>query len=197
MKVDFNTDADHIDVPLNKYGLSGYSFVIFGVFLLGLWLVASPSTFASGSDGVTVTRVYIDGTPQSIFVIGLICIIICGPVTTIMFYRLFVLKAGLTINMDGIINNTSLGACGFINWNNITKINKEEGDYPIRIIVHVHNPAEFIQNQSNIFKRRSAADNDRTYGSPAVINTNFLKCDYDELYSFLTDTLKTYKENAK
>jgi len=99
--------------------------------------------------------------------------------------------------MDGIINNTSLGACGFINWNNITKINKEEGDYPMRIVVHVKTPGEFIQNQSNIFKRRTAADNDRTYGSPAVINTNFLKCDYDELYSFLTDTLKTYKENAK
>lgn len=197
MKVDFNTDTDHIDIPVNKYRLSGYFFTIFCIFLLGLWFVASPSTFASSSDGVKVTRVYIDGTPQSIFDIGLFCIIICGPLTAIMFYRLFIMKSGLTINMDGIMNNTSMGSCGFINWNNITKINKEKGDYPMCIVIHVNSPEEFIKSQSNIFKRRTAADNYRTYCSPAVINTNFLKCDYDELYSFLTDTLKTYKESAK
>ena len=197
MKVDFNADADHIDIPLNKYGLSGYLLAIFCIFLLGLWFVASPSTFATKSHGVNVTRDYIDGTPQAIFDIGLFCIIICGPLTAIMFYRLFIAKSGLTINMDGIMNNTSMGSCGFINWNNITKINKEDGDYPMRIVVHVNSPEEFIRSQSNIFKRRRAADDDRTYGSPAVINTYFLKCDCDELYSFLTDTLKTYKEDAK
>jgi len=189
MKVDFNTDADHIDIPLNKYGLSGYSFMVFCTFLLGLGFVVSPSTF--------VTNNYRYSNPQLIFVIGLFFIIICGPVTIIMFYRLFVMKYGLTINMDGILNNATIASFGFINWKDITKINKEEGDYPMSIVVHVNSPEEFIQSQSNLFKRRSAADNYKKYGSPAVINTYSLKCDYDELYSFLKDTLKTYKVDAK
>lgn len=188
MKVDFNTDADHIEVPLNKYGLSGYSFVILGVFLLGLCFVVSPSTFVTS---------YRYKYPQEIFVMGLLFISTCGPLTAILFYRIFVMKSGLTINMDGIMNNSYIASCGFINWNSITKINKEEGDYPISIVVHVDSPEGFIKSQSNIFKRRSARDSYKKYGSPAVINTYSLKCDYDELYSFLTDTLKTYQEDAK
>jgi hypothetical protein len=196
MKVDFNTDADHIDVPLNKYGLSGYLLVMICIFLMGIWLVMSPATFAAKSGEVITIKGY-RFTAAGIFDIGLMCIIVCVPVAGFMFYRIFLMKAGLTINMDGIVNNASTWSCGFINWNNITKINKEEGDYPMRIIVHVDSPEEFIKSQSNIFKRRRAADNELTYGSPAVINTYFLKCDCDELYSFLTDTLKTYKEDAK
>ena len=188
MKVDFNTDADHIDVPLNKYGLTGYSLVILGAFLLGLWFVVNPTMFVS-----TYRYKY----PQEIFVMGLLCIGVCGPLTANTFYRIFVIKYGLTINMDGIVNNSYIASCGFINWNNITGINKEEGDYPMSIVVHVNSPEEFIKSQSNIFKRKSASDCYKKYGSPAVINTYFLKCDFDELYSFLTDTLKTYQEDAK
>ncbi len=186
MNVDFNTDTDHLDIPLNKYSLSGYLIMAFCVFLLGLCFVVNPSKF--------VTNSYRYSYPQEIFGMGLFLIIICGPVTVIMFYRLFIMKYGLTINMDGIMNNSSIASVGFINWKNITKINKEEGDYPISIVVHVNGPEEFIQSQSNIFKRRSAAENYKKYGSPVVINTYDLKCDYDELYYFLTDTLKTYKE---
>jgi hypothetical protein len=193
MKVDFNTDADHIDVPINKYGLTGYFFVLFGVFLMGLWFVASPSTFVT--KGVHTSK-SLNSLKEAVG-FGLFCIIICGPFAANTFYRIFVMKAGLTINMDGIMNNSYVASCGFINWNNITKIDKEEGDYPMSIVVHVNSPEEFIQSQSNIFKRRSASDSYNKYGSPAVINTNFLKCDYDELYWFLTDTLKTYKEDAK
>jgi hypothetical protein len=194
MKVDFNTDADHIDIPLNKYGLSGYSFVVLCVLLLGLGFVVSPSVFVSTS---TVTNSRTFNSPQGIFVMGLLFISTCGPLTAIFFYRIFIMKAGLTINMDGIMNNSSMASVGFINWKTITKINKEEGDYPISIVVYVNGPEEFIQSQSNIFKRKAAADNYKKYGSPAVINTYWLKCDYDELCSFLTDTLKTYKEDAK
>jgi len=189
MKVDFNTDADHIDVPINKYGLTGSLFVLFAAFLLGLAFVASPARF--------VTESYRYNTPQSIFVIGFFIVIVCGPLTAIVFYRIFVMKSGLTVNMDGITNNSYIGSGGFINWNTITRINKEEGDYPISIVVHVNSPDEFIQSQSNMLKRRAAADRYKKYGSPAVINTYSLKCDYDELYWFLTDTLKTYKEAAK
>jgi hypothetical protein len=189
MKVDFNTDTDHIEIPLNKYGLSGYSFIVFCGFLLGLCFVLSPSTFVTGG--------YRYKYPWQIFEMGLFIIIICGPLTAIMFYRLFVMKSGLIINMDGIVNNSSIASVGFVNWKNIGKIKKEEGDYPISIVVYVNDPEEFRQSQSNIFKRKAAADNYKKYGSPAVIKTYWLKCDYDELYSFLTDTLKTYREDAK
>jgi len=189
MKVDFNTDADHVDVPLSKYRLGGYLIVLFGAFVLGLCFVVSPSTFVTSGSRYN--------TPEAIFIIGLLVIMICGPLTVNIFYRIFVMKSGLTIDMDGIMNNSYVASCGLINWNSITKINKEEGDYPMSIVVHVNSPEEFIQSQSNIFKRRSATDSYKKYGSPAVINTNFLKCDYDELYWFLTDTLKTYEKGAK
>jgi hypothetical protein len=187
MNVDFNANTDHIDIPLNRYGLIGYLPLIFGGLVLGVLFLITPTTF--------VTSGYRYSSPVTIFIMGLCLAISCGPVFIIMCYKVIVNKPGLSITEEGIVDNSTTAASGFFNWADIVKFTHEDSNYPVCIIVHLKDTEQYLKKQRNIFKRYFASNNEKTYGSPMVINTYQLKCDFIELKTFLDDTLKIYNEN--
>jgi hypothetical protein len=188
MNVDFNIDADHINVPIKKYSLIGYFLVVFAVLALGCCFIIKPSIFVSGYG-------YRYKSPWEIFDMGLLCVIICVPTAYLLLYRIIDPRPGLIVNLEGITDRSSLFAIGLINWADITQIGTEDDKYPVYVIVHVNNPSEYIQKQ-NIIVRYLASTNYKKYGSPVVIDAYQLKCDYAELCAFLEDTFKVYKKAA-
>jgi len=193
MKIDFNTDADHINIPLNKYRLTGFLLMTLAIGAGGLCLIIYPSILVSTS---TYHGRY-KATKPDVIDMGLICVIFSIPATAFFINKVFSFKPGLTIDGECITYNSSLTSWGFIKWSEITEISTEcvgSADY---IMIHVNNPEEYIESIQNSYKRRSALANYKKYGVPIAINTDPLKCDFNELYAFLTETLDTYKAAAK
>lgn len=188
MEVDFNTDADHIDIPFSKYKLTGLLCIALAFAAVGIWFVIDPGTFVSIG--------YHHRFKQEIFLIGFICVIFCAPAAAFIAYKIFSSKPGLIIDEEGITNNSTF-ASGFIKWADITDITMERISSSVYIMIHINNAEEYIEGQQNFLKRKSALANYKKYNAPIAIITDSLKCDYNELYTFLTDTLNIYKNASK
>src|SRR5690554_5511875 len=106
------TQNEQIEIPLSKQKmiltLLG-SIVFVG---LGIWFLINPPKI----------RNPIFGNPTVIFIVGLVAILFFGLVAITVFRKLWDKKAGLIINQQGIIDNSSGVSAGLVLWTDIEEI---------------------------------------------------------------------------
>lgn len=88
-------------------------------------------------------------------------------------------KAGLTINKEGITENATTISLGFLAWKNISKIEINEKEK--LILVLVKKPEEFINQGKNKAVKQLLRQNMALYKTPVIIEAKYLNCSFDEL----------------
>lgn len=174
---------EQIEIPLSKKKmiltlLGGTIFVIFGILF-----VINPEKYTS-----VVMR-----NPTIIFISGLASILFFGFVSITIFRKLSDKKAGLIINRQGIIDNSSGISAGLVLWTDIEEIKVSHVMNQKFLMFIVKNPQYYLDKVTNPLKRKGMEMNYRSYGSPISISANSLKTNFDELYNLLTEKMKESK----
>lgn len=174
---------EQIEIPLSrkKMVLSLLGAIMFVV--IGFWFI--------------IYRDQIDtpilGDPILISIIGVISILLFGLISILLFRKLFDKEAGLIINQQGIVDNSSGVSAGVILWSNIKEIKVTQVMSQKFIMIIIDNPQEYIDKVSNSLRRRNIEINYKSYGSPINISSNALKIGFDDLHQLLTDKMKEYR----
>lgn len=188
MNVNFNVDADHIDIPNSKGKLV---FLLIGSLLFvagGIWFINNPSAFKNSG-------LYYRPNWETI-AIGYTSVIFFGLCAITFIYVFFNNKPGLVINTDGIIISPMVSE-KIVKWSDIEKFDIIDIARTRIIMIYIKNPEEYIEHQKSWARRKLLQFNYKRYGALLSISTSALKCDFDELYAFLNDSLNNYKEDSK
>jgi len=174
---------EQIEIPLSKKKML---LTFFGAIVfvgLGVLFMISPSMFVT-----TIFR-----NPTIIFIAGLASVLFFGLVSVTVFRKLSNKKAGLVINKQGIIDNSSGVSAGLVLWSDIEdiKVSNVMGQKFLMFIVK--NPQDYIDKVANPLKRKTVEMNYKSFGSPISISANSLQTNFDNLYNLLTEKRKDYQ----
>ncbi len=166
--------TDKIEVPLspNKIFLVIGGSILFVV--LGVWLFVSADSFEGDSVRLLRNPVFVKGA-------GVLGILFFGAMAVIGIKKLFDKKVGLSIDANGITENSNATSIGFIAWDDITRIETQQIMSTKLLLIHVRNPEEYIAKARNGMKAKLMRSNMQMYGTPLSITSNTLKCSFDEL----------------
>ena len=151
---------------------------------LGILFVTNPEKYTS-----PIMR-----NPSIIFISGVASIFFFGLCTPFIFKKLWDKSPGLIITGHGILDNSSGVSAGQIYWADIKDISVLKIHRQKMIMLHVKNPQDYIDKQTNGFKRKMMTLNYKMYGTPLSITSNGLKISFDELLSTLTEKLESSKQ---
>ena len=182
-----SASGQRIEIPLSnkKLILSVIGSLFFVV--LGILFVTSPEKYTS-----SIMR-----SPTIIFITGLASILFFSLCFFFISKKLGDNSPGLVISDDGILDNSSGVSAGQIMWTEIEDIYVIEIHRQKLIMLQVKNPQDYINKQTNGFKRKLMTLNYKMYGTPISITSNGLKISFDELLSTLTEKLKAKREKKE
>ena len=174
---------EQIEIPLDKKKMLLTFFGAITFVGLGVLFLINPSMFVT-----TIFRNQI-----IIFIVGLASVLFFGLVAITVFRKLSDKKAGLIINRQGIIDNSSGVSTGLVLWSDIEEIKISRVLNQKFLMVIVRNPQEYIGKVANPLKKKGMEMNYKTYGSPISISSNSLQTNFDNLYKLLTEKMKENK----
>jgi hypothetical protein len=177
------TKEEQIEIPLSKTKII---LTFFGslVFVgLGIWFLTNPPK----------SNHWLFGNPTVIFIAGIASVIFFGLVAITIFRKFSDKKPGLTINRQGIIDNSSGVSAGLIPWTDIQEIKISQVMSQKFLMFIVRNPEDYLEKVTNPLKRKAMKMNYKTYGSPISISSNALQTNFDDLHKLLIDKLNEYK----
>ena len=172
-----------IEIPLSKKKLILTLTGAIAFVAIGCWFLIDPPQISNP----------VFGDPTLLFITGLVSIVFFGLVAVVAIRKLPDNKAGLTINDQGIIDNSSGVGAGLVLWSDIEEIRVSQVMNQKFMMFIVKNPQDYISRQTNTLKRKGMEMNYKSYGSPVSISANALKTDFDSLYSLLNKKLMEYK----
>lgn len=161
-----------IEIPLNK---QRFALMLVGsiVFFIGsIWL------FNLADNQEKYAPAFMKGIGMLGFVMG-------GIGGLIFFKKLFDKEAGLTINQQGIIENTNGLSVRMVEWKDITGFETRQVQGQKLILVMVKKPQKYIDKASNNAQKRLLRLNVKEYGTPISITVSSLKMDFEELLALL------------
>lgn len=150
--------------------------------IVGAWGVVKPERFAS-----------IRYPKDIVFLTGIAGVLFFGLCFVFIAKKVFSGKAGLTLNDDGIIDNSNATSVGLIEWKDITGIKSWGTGSAKVIVVLTSEPEKYIERSKNIISRRAMKANTRIYGSPLSIISNSLKINFSELEKLISEQLEKRK----
>ena len=173
---------EQIEIPLSKNKLFFTLFGAIGFVLIGLWFLISPP--------ISSTQIF--GISSIYSIVGFISVLFFGLGAVIIFRKISDEKAGIIINSQGIIDNSSGVSAGLIPWKDIQEIKVAQVMNQKFLMLIVKNPQDYLAKVTNSIKRKGMEINYKTYGSPISISASSLKTDFDELHKLLIDKMKEY-----
>ena len=93
---------------------------------------------------------------------------------------------GLTVDENGIFDNTNASSVGLINWKDITAIKTQQVASTKFLLIYTANPDYYLERVSG-FKRKLLQGNNKVYGTPFSITSNTLKYNFSELEKLLME----------
>lgn len=93
-------------------------------------------------------------------------------------------EVALVINADGIVDNISMAKIGFVNWNEIEKIEIIKSAGHPHLFFFIKNSEKYLR-KLNWFKRRMLLQLEKDKGSPIAINLGLISYDSNELIVML------------
>jgi hypothetical protein len=165
-----------------------------------LMIVGSLAFIAGGywmfsADATTMKDMPIDD-PLFVHGVGIVGMVFFSLAGIFGIKRLFDKRPGLVLNSQGIIDNSSGLAAGFIPWSEIIGAEIYQIQRQKMLIIKVRNPEEFIQRGS-LLKRITVKINSKMCGSPIAITSNTLKINFSELLSTFEQYHRKYGQSMK
>lgn len=139
--------------------------------ILGLLGTISPEEFISSRYR----------NPELIRIVSVISILFFGMGTIFIARKLFDNSPGLTIDQNGITNNTNATNLGLIEWGDITGIGTIQLKSTKFLILYVKKPEKYIDRTKNVIMKQAMIANNKIYGSPITITANSLRIDFNNL----------------
>ncbi len=167
---------DKIEIPLSKTKL------LFGIGASFLCIAVGYSLFSEMAEHQTRYP------PIFVKIIGLVCILTATITSIYGIVKIFDKKAGLTIDKQGIIDNTNFVSIGLIKWSEIIDIKTERVKSSEFLLIFIKEPNKVLEKFSGI-KRKLMNWNMKRYGTPLSITSKTLKCNFNDLEKLLKDKL--------
>lgn len=172
-----------IEIPLSKTKILLLLIGAIAFVILGTLFLITPDTFISP----------IFRNPQAIRIAGIVAVLFFGAVGLYGFRKFFDKTIGLTIDENGITDNTNATSVGLIDWNDIVEIRTEQVMSTKFLMIFTSNPDKYME-RVNGFKRKLMQGNIKMYGTPLSITSNTLRYDFDDLQRLIKDKLIEQKE---
>ncbi|GGG25497.1 STM3941 family protein [Pontibacter amylolyticus] len=172
-----------IEIPLSKakmmlFLVGAVAFVVAGVFF-----AIEPARFISP----------IFRSEEIIRIAGVTAVLFFGLGAVYILRKLFDKKVGLTIDEEGITDNSSAVSVGLIEWQDITGVETLEISSNMIMLLHTNNPEKYMARATNMFFRKAMQANHRMYGTPLSITANSLQIKYKELERLVCEELENKK----
>lgn len=181
-----NNMSDKIEIPLSKKKTIITLISSCLIVLLAYLGVVNPEDFVSP----------IFRNPVIIRISGIVAVCFFGIGIFFIARKLFDKKAGLIIDEHGITDNTTIMGLGLIEWEDITRIEKQQVMSTKFLILHTSNPEKYIQKAKNFISKRALKINSKTYGSPISITSNSLTITFEDLENLITKEFSKIHNNA-
>ncbi|SNR17209.1 STM3941 family protein [Tenacibaculum jejuense] len=180
---------EKIEIPLSKTKLflSVLGAILF--VIAGVWLFFNTQLFYNFP--FKIFRI-----PIVIKIISVIDILFFGAIGLYALRKLKDKKPGLTIDAEGIFDNSNAASVGFIAWKDITYITVKKIMPTKIIIIDVVNPEEYLYKAKNKTTKKLLRSNMKMNGTPISISSNSLKIDFKELEKLLQTGLESSKNNT-
>lgn len=167
-----------ISIPLSKGKLLLSILGAFAFVAIGFWFVLAPPSRTGSPLESTL-----------LMVLGVVAILFFGGIAILVIRKLFDSRPGLIIDEQGLLDNSGGLSAGQILWQDIENFKVLQIQRQRLILILVKNPQDYIDRQSNGWKRKLMAMNYRQYGTPISISTNGLKISFAELLEMLEQQL--------
>ena len=169
---------EKVEIQLSKTKIILLSIGSFVFVLLGILFIIYPEKFIS----------YIMRSEEFIRIAGIASVLFFGSTGIYGIFKMFDNKIGLTIDENGIIDNTNATSIGLIKWSEITEIKTEQVMSTKFLLIFVNDQRKILEKASGI-KRKLMEANAKMYGTPISITANTLKFDFDKLESLINKGL--------
>lgn len=169
-----------IEIPLSKTKIT--------LMILGsaFFIIAGVLIFFLGPEKQTYFKAF------WMKITGVASVLFFGTTGIVGLRKLFDKKAGLILDEEGIVDNSSGVSIGLINWADITDIKTEQVMSTKFILIHLSAPEKYLE-RANVFKRKMMRANIKMYGTPISISSNALEYDFEELQKTIAAQFKKYK----
>lgn len=167
-----------IEIPLSKTKIVLALIGAFGFVILGIFFIINPVTFLSP----------IMKSEVIIRIVGVISVLFFGAVAIYAIKKMLDNKVGLTIDDNGIIDNTNASSVGLIKWSDITEITTKQVMSTKFLLIFTKDPHDILEKVSWI-KRKLMAANMKMYGTPLCITSSTLKYNFSDLEKLMKDRL--------
>lgn len=169
-----------IEIPLSKKKL------IIGTVFSALFVVIG--YYMLTTNDIRSSIIY------SVFIkiFGVAAILFFGTTGFYGIIKMFDKKFGLTIDDDGIIDNSNMSSIGLIKWEDITKIEIEQVRSTPFLLIFIKNKDKYIE-KANILNRKLMKGNMKKYGTPLSITSNTLNYNFDELERLINEKYNEQK----
>jgi hypothetical protein len=175
-----------IEIPLSNtkllLGICGSILFI----VLGIWIFTQANEFQSMP--FRILR-----NPMVIKTIGIASILFFALTGVYGIKKMSDNKVGLTIDDNGIIDNTNATSIGLIKWSDITEIKTEQVMSTKFLLIYTSDPARILGKVKGV-KRKLMAGNMKMYGTPLSITSNTLKYNFNDLEKLLKNRLIEQRE---
>ena len=148
----------------------------------GTWGIIEPERFAS-----------IRYPKNIVFISGIAGVLFFGLCFAFIAKKVFSRKTGLTINDNGIIDNSNATSVGLIEWKDVTGIKSWGTGSAKVIVVLTSEPEKYIARSKNIISKKAMEANNKIYGSPLSIISNSLKINFSELEKLILEQFEKRK----
>jgi len=170
-----------IEIPLSKTKIlltigGSILFVVLGIYFI--------TTMAD-----QLTRF----NPTLVKGVGIASVLFFGATGIYGIKKLFDNNVGLTIDDNGIIDNTNATSIGLIKWADITEIRTEQVMSTKFLLIFTKDPNEILEKVSGM-KRKLMAGNMKMYGTPLSITSTTLKYNFNALEKLIKDRLNEQRE---
>ncbi|HPF00035.1 MAG TPA: STM3941 family protein [Bacteroidales bacterium] len=174
---------DLVEIPLSKRKLIWMTMGSLAFCCIGIWLLIDPHKTDHpflGSLAVT-------------YMTGLVTFLFFGFGVFIFIRKLLSDNPGFIISRDGLTDNSSGVAAGYIPWEDIQDVINAEIMNQRCILIMVKNPLEYLEKVRNPLKRKTMHMNYKMCGTPISVSANSLKINYDNLFKLIIHKMDEYK----
>lgn len=165
---------EKVEIQLSKKKIILLSIASFLFVVLGILFLIYPEKFIS----------YIMRSEEFIRMAGIASILFFGATGIYGIFKMFDNKVGLTIDENGITDNTNATSIGLIKWSEITEIKTQQVMSTKFLLIFVDDQTKILERASGM-KRKLMEANAKMYGTPISITANTLNFDFDQLESLI------------
>lgn len=176
--------TDKIEIQLSKTKILLLLIGATVFVVLGTLFIMNPEQFKSP----------IFRNPETIRIAGIAAVAFFGLYLVFIVKKLFDNKIGLTIDQNGITDNSNATSVGLIEWDDITDIGTVQVASTKILMLETDKPEKYIERARNGISKRAMKANYKMYGSPLSIISNSLKIKYEELERMIREEFEKRKK---